>query len=86
MLCGLGGKGESSNRRDAKNVETRTTFAVALGLKSSIGNCVWKSGAEGFYGVNELAIAHAAIGLLLLTIEVGYRVGGRLESGFGYPC
>jgi len=39
------------------------------------------------YGVNELVIALAAIDLLQLTIEVGYRVGGRRIEvvGFGTP-
>ena len=36
---------------------------------------------ELFYGVNELVIAVGVIVLLLLTIEVGYRLGGRVPSG-----
>jgi uncharacterized membrane protein (Fun14 family) len=36
---------------------------------------------EVFYGVNELVIALVVIGLLLLTIEVGYRMGDKVPAG-----
>jgi hypothetical protein len=36
---------------------------------------------EGLYGVNELVIALVVIGLLLLTIEIGYRVGDNIPPG-----
>lgn len=36
---------------------------------------------EVFYGVNELVIALALFALLLLTIEVGYRMGDKVPPG-----
>jgi undecaprenyl pyrophosphate phosphatase UppP len=36
---------------------------------------------EVLYGVNELVIALVVIGLLLLIIEVGYRLGNRVPPG-----
>jgi uncharacterized membrane protein (Fun14 family) len=40
-----------------------------------------QSPEEVLYGVNELVIALVLIGLLLLTIEMGYRLGDRVQPG-----